>query len=196
MNHDSLSIVSLNGSPRARSRTESLVRQLAGAVQAALGGRWTHYAISEIGPTLLPALTRDRLEAAGEAILREIEAADVIVVGTPVYRASLTGALKHVFDLVDYRALRGCVAVLAATGANRHHGLVTEHQLRPLLSFFGAVTVPTAIYAEEADFDGLAVASAAIDERIRSAEQDVLRLLRGVNGARRSFTATQGDFVP
>lgn len=125
----------------------------------------------------------------------------MIVVGTPVYRASLTGALKHVFDLVDHRSLRGCVAVLAATGANRHHGLVTEHQLRPLMGFFGAVTVPTAVYAEEIDFDGLAIASTAVEERIGAAVRDALRLVRGSGFVRRAPTAptsttAQRELVP
>jgi FMN reductase len=196
MSLDPLSVVSLNGSPRAASRTETLVRKLAGTVQSSLDAHWTHYAITEIGPTLLPALTRDHVDPSGEAILRVIEAADVIVVGTPVYRASLTGALKHVFDLVDYRSLRGCIAVLAATGGNRHHGLVTEHQLRPLMSFFGAVTVPTAIYAEEADFDGLAIASPAIEARITTAAQDVLRLVQGTGFVRRTAAATPSTATP
>jgi FMN reductase len=173
-------LVSLNGSPRPNSRTDTLVLALADAVNASIEVDWQHFRISEIGPLLLPSLMRDQVTNAAEAILRDIEAADILIVGTPVYRASLTGALKHVFDLVDYRALRDRIAVLTATGGNRHHGLVTEHQLRPLLSFFGVLTVPTTIYAEEADFDGLRVGSVQIRERIAAAAQEVADLAGSV----------------
>src|SRR5690242_8978134 len=173
-------LVSLNGSPRANSRTDTLVLALGDAVSASTEVDWQHYRISEIGPLLLPALMRDQVTSAADDILRNIEAADILIVGTPVYRASLTGALKHVFDLVDYRALRGRIAVLAATGGNRHHGLVTEHQLRPLLSFFGVITAPTTIYAEGAHFDGQRIGSVQIQERIDAVAQEVADLAASV----------------
>jgi FMN reductase len=171
-------IVSLNGSPRSPSRTEALVRAIGHGIEAATGAAWRHISVVDIAPLVLPVLTRDRLSEAGEAVIADIESADILVIGTPVYRASFSGALKHVFDLVDYRALRGRIAVLAATGGNRHHGLVTEHQLRPLASFFGMFTVPTAIFAEEADFEGYAIRNPAIHERIESVTREI-RFLTG-----------------
>jgi FMN reductase len=173
-------LVSLNGSPRPNSRTDTLVLALGDAIGASIAVDWQHYQISEIGPLLLSSLMRDQVTSAANDILRDIEAADILIVGTPVYRASLTGALKHVFDLVDYRALRGRIAALAATGGNRHHGLVTEHQLRPLLSFFGVITAPTAIYAEDADFDGQRIDSVQIRERIAAAAREVADLAASV----------------
>jgi FMN reductase len=170
-------LVSLNGSPRAPSRTDTLVRAIGSAIVDATGATWRHMPMTDIGPHVMAALTRDALSAKGEAIIAEIEAADILLIGTPVYRASFTGALKHVLDLVHYEALRGRIAVLAATGANRHHGLVTEHQLRPLMSFFGAFTVPTTIYAEESDFESYAIRNRAIHERIGAVASDVTRLL-------------------
>ncbi|MGO8048504.1 NADPH-dependent FMN reductase, partial [Rhizobium johnstonii] len=56
----------------------------------------------DAAPILFQALRSDQLDAEGRAILDAVEAADVLVVGSPFYRASYTGALKHLFDLVDY----------------------------------------------------------------------------------------------
>jgi len=152
------------------------VRAIGAAVTDATGATWQHVPITLVAQHLMTALTRDALSPKGEAIIAAIEAADILIIGSPVYRASFTGALKHVLDLVHYEALRGRVAVLAATGANRHHGLVTEHQLRPLASFFGMHTAPTTIYAEEADFDGVQINSPAIHARVRSVAQEVRSL--------------------
>ena len=74
------------------------------------------------------------------------------MVATPVYKGSYSGALKHLFDLVRPNALTGKPVLVAATGGSPLNGLVTEHQLRPLFGFFNALTLPTAIFALESDF--------------------------------------------
>lgn len=117
-------------------------------------------------PLLFEALSRASLHGQAAAVVEAVETAELVVVGSPVYRASYTGALKHLFDLVDHRALQGTPVVLAATGGSPLHGLMIEHQLRPLFGFFGALTMPTTVYATEADFEGHRLASAAVEARI------------------------------
>jgi MsuE subfamily FMN reductase len=67
--------------------------------------------------------------------LAAVEAADALIVGTPVYRASFTGLFKHFFDFVEQTALVDVPVLLAASGGSDRHALVLEHQLRPLFSF-------------------------------------------------------------
>eukprot|EP01037_Dinobryon_pediforme_P033491 gene33491-38941_t len=136
-------IVALNGSPRPVSRTGAVVDRIASAIATRLPAAVRSIHVANAAPQLLAALTRDRVPPSGETLLRVIETADILVVGTPVYRGSYSGALKHVFDLVDRDALVGRTIVLAATGGTPLHGLVGEHQLRPLFGFFRALTVPT-----------------------------------------------------
>lgn len=141
--------------------------------------RPTFIEMVDAAPLIFSSLTRAQTSAAGEAVVRSVETADALIVGTPVYRASYTGALKHLFDLVSHEALIGKPVILAATGGSHLHGLVTEHQLRPLLSFFGALTVPTAIYATEADFEGYSLTSQAVIDRIHRAADELGRLIAG-----------------
>ena len=105
-----------------------------------------------------------------------------------VFTANATGALKHVFDLLHKDSLAGKPAVLAATGGSALHGLVTEHQLRPLLAFFGAHTVPTSLYATEADFTAYRIANAALARRIERAAAEAATLL-ALPGGTRPFDA-------
>ncbi|MEK1925922.1 MAG: NAD(P)H-dependent oxidoreductase, partial [Rhizobium giardinii] len=125
---------------------------------------------------LFRALRADQLDAEGRAIIDAVEAADVLVVGSPVYRASYTGALKHLFDLVDYRALTGKRVILVATGGTPLHGLMTEHQLRPLFGFFNALSLPTAVYATEADFTDYYISNTAVHERINRAVSELAQV--------------------
>ena len=87
-------------------------------------------------------------------MLSAIEDADVLVAASPVYKASYTGLFKHLFDLLDPKALEGRHVLLAATGGSDRHALVIEHQLRPLFAFFGAHILPISLYAVNGDFEG------------------------------------------
>ena len=92
-------------------------------------------------------------------LLRE---ADAVLLATPVYRGSLTGALKNLLDHVPVDALREKPIGIAAMGASTHHFLGAERHLRDVLAFFGATLAPTAAYLTNADFqDGRATDAAA-----------------------------------
>jgi len=94
------------------------------------------------------------------------------------------------FDLVNQDALVEKPVILAATGGSERHSLVIEHQLRPLFSFFRAHTIPTGIYATEADFDRYQLINSAIEERIRSAAGQAVRLVdRHVDNGRERLRA-------
>ena len=99
-------------------------------------------------------------------MVEAVEQADLLVIGTPVYRASYTGALKHLFDLVHHSAFVSKPVILTATGGSHLHGLVTEHQLRPLFGFLNALTLPTTVYAVETDFLDYRVSSQKILDRV------------------------------
>lgn len=173
------SILGIAGSVRRPSRTTSLVAAVLTALGERLGAEGRLIELVGEGGALISTLTRDELRGEARTAIAEIEAADMLVVGTPVYRASYTGLFKHVFDLVHHEALVGKTVVLTATGGSPLHGLVMEHQLRPLFGFFRAHTVPSAVYATEADFDErLDVTSSAVRVRIERAAKEAALLAR------------------
>jgi FMN reductase len=146
------SIVGFVGSTSRPSRTRLLVEQAVGQVAARTGGRTEIFDLVDSGRDFGTAFTRHELSEAARARLAAIENADALVVGSPVYKGSYTGLFKHVFDLVEPERLLGKPVLLIATGGGHRHALMVEHQLRPLFGFFGALTVPTAIYAAPVDF--------------------------------------------
>lgn len=100
-------------------------------------------------------------------LVQAINEADAVVLATPVYRGTLTGALKNALDLLPIEALQGKPVGIIAMGATLHHYLGAESHLRDILAWFGAVTLPTGIYLSSADFqDGAltATAAAGLDE--------------------------------
>ena len=171
-------IVVISGSVQRPSRTSALVAEIADEIATHGDYEFARIELVNAAPHLFSALHPRELKGESRRIVDQVERADLLVVGTPVYRASMTGALKHLFDLVDHRAFAGKPVVLAATGGTLMHGLVTEHQLRPLFGFLGALTLPTTVYAVEPDFDGYALASAKVRERVTRAAGEAARHLR------------------
>ncbi len=172
-----MKIVGISGNISSPSRTKSLVERIVHHASQKSHAKATLIDIAQFAPELGSTVTYDNfpevLSKAYEAIIE----ADLIIIGTPVYKASYTGLLKHFFDLLDPKKLVGKVAILAATGGTDQHALVLEYQLRPLASFFGVATAPTAIYARDNEFIDYRLNSDSIESRIDVAVNQALSLL-------------------
>jgi FMN reductase len=106
----------------------------------------------------------DLLSLPAEGLLGRIEDADVssavalaagaqvLVVATPIYRATYTGALKAFFDRFPTDGLAGTAVVLTATAGSPLHFLALDTGLRPMIASLAGFSVPTTVYATSADF--------------------------------------------
>eukprot|EP01136_Pigoraptor_vietnamica_P017776 Opistho-1_new@63401 len=158
-------VVAVSGSLHEPSKTTALVRAITAAVAERAEVEAQLIELTRIGPGLAGALQRDQLPPEVEAQLQAIESADLLIVGSPVYRASFTGLFKHLFDFVGQYDLVGTPVLLAATGGGEKHALIIEHQLRPLFAFFQALTLPVGVYASNTDFDGYEIVSEVLEAR-------------------------------
>lgn len=173
-----LNIVAVSGGLNNPSKTESLVQEILNELGQATPINVHFIKFSEIGPLLGGAIYRNQLPQRVQDDLAAVEAADTLIVGTPVYRASFTGLFKHFFDFVEQTALVDVPVLLAASGGSERHALVLEHQLRPLFSFFQAQTLPIGVYATDKDFTPeYTVRSEQLRERIILAVARALPIL-------------------
>jgi FMN reductase len=162
--------IAISGSPSRQSKSRRLLAHAA----ASLSANGTSATLVDLCD--LPAddlLGRSRT-AAVEQALSALAAAQIVVVATPVYRASFSGLLKCFFDLLPPDALSGKAAVLIATGGGPAHALVIDHALRPLVASVGALSVATGIYGTDAQFgaDGPAAALlAGVERAVREAQE-------------------------
>jgi len=186
-----LRIVGVSGSLREPSKTTALVRELIDGVAAREPAETRLIEVATLGPLFAGALRREDLQPEVEDALRAIETADLLIVASPVYRASFTGLFKHLFDFVGQYALVGTPVLLAATGGGERHALILEHQMRPLFGFFQALTLPVGVYASDTDFDGYELTSEAVKRRIDQAVTRSLPLVSQAAGQRVSeYVAT------
>jgi FMN reductase len=164
-----LKVVAVSGSLNHPSKTTVLVEEIVDALAKALPVESHLITLTDLGPSLAGALTRSQLPPEAEAELQRIESADVLVVASPVYRASFTGLFKHLFDFIDQYALVDTPVLLAASGGSERHALIIEHQFRPLFAFFQALTLPVGIYAHDSDFTDYKLTNETLRARIDKA---------------------------
>jgi len=164
-------VVAVSGGLQRPSRTLTLVEALIDALGERASIETRLIELGEVGPKLAGVLYPSQLPADVRDDIAAIEAADFLIVASPVYRASFTGLFKHLFDFVDHNALNDVPVLLAATGGSDRHALVIDHQLRPLFSFFQSHTLPIGVYGAEADFQNYRVSSPALQARIELAAE-------------------------
>lgn len=168
-------LVGISGNTQRPSRTLALTGSLVAEIALRHSVDSEIYDLTDLGSELGGTLDRRLAPARLAGILDAIEAADALVVASPVYKGAYTGLFKHLFDLVDPKALAGKPVIVGATGGR--HSLVLDHSLRPLFNFFGAVVAPTAVYATEKDFIDGRPSHSALLARIGQAAEEAARLL-------------------
>lgn len=97
---------------------------------------------------------RNYLEYEGDTgrVAKAMMRADAIVIGTPIFQASIPATLKNLFDLLPVNALRDKIVSMVITAGSPKHFLIAEQQLKPILSYMKAQIVQTYVFIEEKDF--------------------------------------------
>lgn len=92
--------------------------------------------------------------------------ADAIVIGTPIYQASIPGSLKNLFDLLPVDAIRDKpVGILVSSGSDKHY-LVAQYQLIPVLDYLKADVINKYVYITQEHYQVNKIVSDDIDFRM------------------------------
>jgi FMN reductase len=165
-----MTILALAGSPSTISRSSALLRH-ATSLLAARG-----YGISELGLRDIPAddLIEGRYAGTAAAALRaRVSLAQAVLIATPVYKASFSGGLKALLDLLDEKSLAGKVVLPIATGGSPAHLLALDYSLKPVLSALGARHILGGIFATDQQVrigdDGAVLIDEDVELRLRAA---------------------------
>ncbi|WIB59302.1 NAD(P)H-dependent oxidoreductase [Curtobacterium sp. MCLR17_007] len=177
-------VVGVSGSPSDPSRTSTLVAATVARLADDIEDARTQ--VVEIGPLLADlgaASDRAAMAPATVAALEAVESADVLVVGSPAFRAAYSGAFKLFSDWVGQYDLVDTPVLLTATGGSDRHALLVEHQMRPLFGFFQSTTLPLGVFGNERDFTkregGYDISSLDLELRIDQAVRRALPIIRG-----------------
>jgi FMN reductase len=156
-----MDLLALNASHSTGSTTHQLA-----ALAVELNGSGRVVDLAALDPAGLLGVGRD---PSVDELLAAILAVDVLVLVTPIYRATYSGLLKVLFDQLPQSALRGVACALAATAASPAHYLALDTGVRSLVASLDGWTVPTVTYATPADFDDARQPGEAVRQRLEQA---------------------------
>jgi FMN reductase len=137
-------VVSLSGSPALKSRS-GVVLEHAGRWLRAKGVHVTTLRIRDFDAEDLIFARFDSPQVID--FIEAVKQADGLLIGTPVYKASFSGALKTLLDLLPERSLHGKVVLPLATGGSIAHMLAVDYALKPVLSALKCQEVLHGIFA-------------------------------------------------
>lgn len=162
-------VVSLSGSPALKSRS-GVVLEHAGSWLRAKGVEVTTLRIRDFNAEDLIFARFDSPQVL--AFIEAVKQADGLLIGTPVYKASFSGALKTLLDLLPERSLHGKVVLPLATGGSIAHMLAVDYALKPVLSALKCQEVLHGIFAIDsqisyADNEQGGDLDEILDERLR-----------------------------
>ena len=172
-------IVLLGGSPSLTSRSNILLDHAKQELQQR-GIEAISYQVRDFNAEEL--LFADFNSSAIQLLIEQISRADGVIVATPVYKASFSGALKTILDMLPERALSNKVVLPMATGGSSAHMLVVDYALKPVLAALKAQEILHAVFAEDSlisyrEQDIPAQLAPSLKQRLDDALQDFQQAL-------------------
>lgn len=142
-------IIGVSSSLSGQSRSQILV---AHAVQQIMQVTGASGHVIDLTTLSAEGLLARRSDADVSEALIQVAQAQIVIIGTPIYRATYAGQLKVFFDLLPQNALRGVVVGSIATGAGSGHVLAIDHGLRPLIASLGGLSIAHNVYVTDGSF--------------------------------------------
>lgn len=170
-------VVFLGGSPSLKSRSNILLDKARQWLQAS-GVEVVTYQVRDFDAEDLLFARFDSPRIQG--LQAHVAAADGLVVATPVYKASFSGALKTLLDLLPERALQHKVVLPVATGGSNAHMLAVDYALKPVLSALKTQEVLHGVFADDSQISYTEAGgdlSTALEQRLEDALQQLLQAL-------------------
>ncbi|MDX8047322.1 NAD(P)H-dependent oxidoreductase [Gracilibacillus sp. S3-1-1] len=123
---------------------------------------------------------RNYLDYQGDTkkVTESIMEADALIIGTPIFQASIPGTLKNIFDLLPAAGLENKVASMIVTAGSQRHYLIPEQQLKPILGYMKAQVVQRYVFVEDVDFFQKEIKNDDVKFRIERLIEDTVTLTR------------------
>lgn len=111
-----------------------------------------------------------------EILTKNLMAADIIVIATPTFQASIPGTLKNVFDLLPQQAFFHKIVSLIISAGSPKHFLMAENQLKPILHYMKANTLPNYLFIEQQDFANGTIINSEVHRRLNNLMEETIVL--------------------
>jgi FMN reductase len=170
--------VFIAGSPSPTSRSSFLASRTRSILQQA-GIEARSFSLRDFEPA---DVLHARMDApAVVELVAAVKSTSAIVLSSPVYKATYSGALKVIVDLLPPDALVGKAALGIATTKLAAHGVYVSTAYAALFGFFRAQALETLVLLDDdlkADGPSFAASAAAVG-RIEAAARSIVKAVAG-----------------
>lgn len=125
-------------------------------------------------------------------VTRAIMDADALIIGTPIFQASIPATLKNVFDLLPVGAFRDKVVAMVTTAGSAKHYLIAQQQLLPILVYMKAQVVSPYVFVEEKDLHRGQLVNDDVVQRLDRLVEDTIVLTNTYTQIREAREASYG----
>ncbi|AKG72909.1 NADPH-dependent FMN reductase [Salinicoccus halodurans] len=170
-------IVVISGSPSLESRSQNVLKYIGSILKARV------FSIGHISVRDVPAedlMFGNFNSPEVNDIARIIENAKGVIVGSPVYKASYSGVLKSLFDILPQDVLKNTPVLPVMSGGSISHLLALEYALKPLISTLKGTTLK-GVYYLDSQVDKTSVAPIQDADLIQTTEIQIDDLLEKMN---------------
>ncbi|NHM30645.1 NADPH-dependent FMN reductase [Neobacillus terrae] len=116
-------------------------------------------------------------------VVNTVSTADFLVIGTPIYQASIPGALKNLFDHMPMDVFKNKVTGMITTAGTDKHFLVQEFQLKPILTYLKGVVPSANVFVHNNDFnENNEITNPEVNNRIRLLADEMIFLQKSLSG--------------
>ena len=146
---EQLNLLTVVGNPKVGSRTLDVALEISRQLAAWLESEGRVVNAAAIDIAAISSGLFDWEDEAANGAMAQVKEVDLLIVASPVFKATFTGLLKSFLDRAPMEGLDGTVAVPVMVGAAPNHALAVDAYLRPLLVEIGASCPTRALYVTE-----------------------------------------------
>jgi FMN reductase len=115
-------------------------------------------------------------------VVNKILTADLLVFGTPIYQASISGPLKNLLDHIPMESFKSKVTAIVSTGGSDKHFLVAEYHLKPILTFLKGVVPNGSVFVQNAAFnEDNEISDPDVLSRVQSLSEEMLFMQKSLS---------------
>jgi NAD(P)H-dependent FMN reductase len=139
-----MKVVVISGSPRKTANTQIIMKEI------------YDYAKSKNANTKFINLSEHKIDCyegpdgkysdITKQTTKDIQEADVWLIGTPIYNSFFSSSLKNLFEYVNYKETKGKTAGLVILASGNIGFIDVQTLLTQLMSYFQVITNPKALF--------------------------------------------------
>ena len=169
-----MKVVVISGSPRKNANTQVIMKYV------------FEYAKSKNSDTKLINLSEGQIECyrgpdeeyneATNNAQKDITEADVWLIGSPIYNAFFSSALKNLFEYINYKKTPGKVAGITILAAGNIGFINVQTLITQLLSYFRVIANPKAVFLTTESIAENNVSDIDIQNRLKEMVDETLQI--------------------